>query len=84
MALQASAVATQHRIRMLSHDLIVMTQCRVNDFVRLFVAAEHVGADLGMAAFQFVVGGFANVVKQSTTSRQVSVQSQSFPRPGQK
>ena len=42
------------------------------------MAAEQVGTDFRVPAFQFVVGGLADVVQQSAASSQIGVHSQHF------
>ena len=55
-----------------------MAEGGVDDFGAFAVALEQVGADLRMAAFRVVIGGFADVVQQAGTAGEVAVQAHFF------
>ena len=55
-----------------------MAQCGMDDFGPFAVALEQFGADLGMAAFGFVVGRLADVVQQAAAPGQVAVEPNLF------
>ena len=58
---------------MVDADVVVMAQRGVDHFRPFAVALEQLGADLGMAAFGFVVGRLADVVQQAAAAGQRAV-----------
>ena len=64
----------EHRVGILDDDVVVVAEGGVHDLGLLAVPLEEVGADLGMAPFQLVVGRLADVVQQAAAAGQVAVQ----------
>jgi hypothetical protein len=53
----------EESVRKFRGELIVVSECGVDDMLVLPGSFEQIGSNLWVAAFEFVVGGFADIVE---------------------